>query len=212
MKGIFLIDNLEIIKGFTASCFDLLHAGHITMLKEAKNNCDILIVGLQTDPTIDRPSKNKPVQTVYERWVQLAACKYVDEIIPYTTEKELLDILLSQQINIRFIGEEYKDKDFTGKELEDIKLFYNIRKHSFSSTELRNRVGNTFNKNYNYQTSELKDIEQINSLKDIKQIISEGIDEEKKFFHRRKNLTDYEPILTLEEKELLRESISKQLL
>jgi len=126
--------------GFTCSCFDLFHAGHIMMLKEAKSNCDYLIVGLQTDPTIDRPEKNKPVQSVVERFIQLEACKYVDEVVVYATEKDLLDILYSYPINIRIVGEEYKDKDFTGKNLEHIELFYNSRKHSFSTTELRGRV------------------------------------------------------------------------
>ena len=95
--------------GFTCGAFDLLHAGHIVMLEEAKSNCDYLIVGLQTDPSIDREEKNKPVQTVYERYVQLNAVKYVDEIIPYDTEQSLLDLLQSQKIDIRFIGEDYRD-------------------------------------------------------------------------------------------------------
>jgi glycerol-3-phosphate cytidylyltransferase len=125
--------------GFTASAFDLFHAGHICMLEEAKQHCDYLIVGLQTDPTIDRPTKNRPVQTVYERWVQLAACQYIDRIIPYATEKELLDILQSQNIDVRFVGEEYMDVDFTGKDL-GIPIHYNKRRHSFSTTELRQRV------------------------------------------------------------------------
>jgi glycerol-3-phosphate cytidylyltransferase len=125
--------------GFTCSTFDLFHAGHITMLKEAKANCDYLIVGIQSDPTIDRPTKNRPVQSLYERWVQLEACVYVDKIIPYATEKELLDILQSQDIDVRFVGEEYRDIDFTGKEL-GITIHYNKRRHSFSSTELRQRV------------------------------------------------------------------------
>jgi glycerol-3-phosphate cytidylyltransferase len=126
--------------GFTCSAFDLFHAGHITMLRDAKENCDFLIVGLQTDPTIDRPQKNRPVQTVYERWVQLAACQYVDRVIPYATEKELMDILQSQDINIRFVGEEYQSKEFTGKHIHGIEIYYNKRRHSFSSTELRQRV------------------------------------------------------------------------
>ena len=126
--------------GFTCSCFDLFHAGHIMMLKEAKNVCDYLIVGLQTDPTIDRPEKNKPIQSVFERYVQLESCKYVDEIVVYATEKELLDILHSYPINVRIIGEEYKDKTFTGKFLEFIETYYNSRNHSFSTTELRQRV------------------------------------------------------------------------
>lgn len=129
--------------GFTASTFDLFHAGHIMMLKEAKKQCDYLIVGLQTDPTIDRPYKNKPVQTVFERYVQLKSCKYVDEIVVYATEKEILDVLFSYPINIRILGEEYKDKEFTGKhECIDlgIEIYYNKRAHSFSTTELRQRV------------------------------------------------------------------------
>ena len=126
--------------GFTCSCFDLFHAGHIMMLKESKSVCDYLIVGLQTDPTIDRPEKNKPIQSVVERFIQLEACKYVDEVVVYATEKDLLDILHSYPINIRVVGEEYKDKDFTGKELNHIEMYYNSRKHSFSTTELRMRV------------------------------------------------------------------------
>ena len=126
--------------GFTCSTFDLFHAGHIMMLKEAKTQCDYLIVGLQTDPTIDRPdTKNKPIQTLFERFVQLQSCRYVDEIVPYSTEKELMDILLSHTIDVRIIGEEYKDKHFTGREL-DIEMYYNRRKHSFSTTSLRQRV------------------------------------------------------------------------
>jgi glycerol-3-phosphate cytidylyltransferase len=125
--------------GFTCSTFDLFHAGHICMLEEAKKNCDYLIVGIQSDPTIDRPTKNKPIQSLYERWVQLEACVYVDKIIPYATEKELMDILQSQNIDVRFVGEEYRDVDFTGKEL-GIPIHYNKRSHSFSSTELRKRV------------------------------------------------------------------------
>jgi glycerol-3-phosphate cytidylyltransferase len=125
--------------GFTCSTFDLFHAGHIMMLKDAKEQCDYLIVGLQTDPTIDRAEKNKPVQSVFERFVQLDACKYVDEVVVYATEKELLDILQSYDINVRIIGEEYESKHFTGKELP-IEVYYNKRRHSFSTTELRKRV------------------------------------------------------------------------
>lgn len=128
--------------GFTCSTFDLFHAGHIMMLKEARRQCEHLIVGLQSDPTIDRPdTKNKPVQSMFERFVQLDACKYVNEIIPYSTEKELLDILLSYPISVRIIGEEYEDKEFTGKQLP-IEIYYNKRRHSFSTTELRQRVIN----------------------------------------------------------------------
>lgn len=130
--------------GFTCSTFDLFHAGHIMMLKEAKSVCDYLIVGLQTDPTIDRPTtKNKPVQGVFERFVQLQACKYVDEIVVYATEKELVDILLSYPINIRILGNEYEDKNFTGRSEcinKGIKFYFNKRDHSFSTTELRQRV------------------------------------------------------------------------
>ena len=130
--------------GFTCSTFDLFHAGHLLMLEEAKKQCDYLIVGLQTDPTIDRPKeKNKPVQTVFERFVQLEACKYVDKVIPYATEKELVDILLAYPINVRILGDEYKDRDFTGRwecETHGIELYYNRREHSFSTTELRQRV------------------------------------------------------------------------
>ena len=132
--------------GFTCSCFDLFHAGHIMMLKEAKSVCDYLIVGLQTDPTIDRPEKNKPIQSIFERYVQLEACKYVDEIVVYATEKDLLDILHSYPIDIRFVGDEYKEKDFTGKDLGHIEIYYNSRKHSFSTTELRGRVIERFKK------------------------------------------------------------------
>jgi glycerol-3-phosphate cytidylyltransferase len=126
--------------GFTCSTFDLFHAGHLLMLEEAKKQCDYLIVGLQTDPTIDRPKeKNKPVQSVFERFIQLEACKYVDKVIPYTTEKELVDILLSYHIDVRILGEEYMEKDFTGMEL-GMEFYFNQRKHSFSTTELRQRV------------------------------------------------------------------------
>lgn len=125
--------------GFTCSCFDLFHAGHIMMLKEAKTQCDYLIVGLQTDPTIDRPEKNKPIQSVFERFVQLQACKFVDEVIPYATEKELVDILLSYPIDVRILGEEYVNAPFTGVDL-DMDFYYNKRRHSFSTSELRQRV------------------------------------------------------------------------
>ena len=125
--------------GFVASCFDLFHAGHIMMLKEAKNQCDYLIVGLQTDPTVDRPEKNKPIQSIFERHIQLEACKYVDEIVVYATEKDLMDVLQSFPIDVRVIGEEYQHKSFTGKELP-IEIYYNKRRHSFSTSELRQRV------------------------------------------------------------------------
>ena len=136
--------------GFTCSTFDLLHAGHILMLEEAKQQCDYLICGLQTDPTIDRPTvKNKPIQTVVERYIQLKAVRFVDEIIVYSTEQDLIDLLQFLPIDVRILGEEYRNKDFTGKQqCEDlaISLYFNSRTHRFSSTELRNRVSrmNTF--------------------------------------------------------------------
>jgi glycerol-3-phosphate cytidylyltransferase len=125
--------------GFTCSTFDLFHAGHIMMLREARTQCDYLIVGMQTDPTIDRDWKNKPIQSVFERFTQLQACKYVDEVIPYATEKELTDILCSYPIDVRIIGEEYRDKQFTGHDLP-MGVYFNTRRHSFSTTELRKRV------------------------------------------------------------------------
>ena len=126
--------------GFTCSTFDLFHAGHLLMLEEAKKQCDWLIVGLQTDPTIDRPTeKNKPVQSVFERFVQVESCKYVDKVIPYATEKELKDILLSYPIHVRILGEEYANKNFTGSDL-DMEFYFNKRRHSFSTSELRQRV------------------------------------------------------------------------
>ena len=131
------------ITAITFSAFDLLHAGHIKMLEEAKSNCDYLIVGLQTDPTLDRPEKNKPTQTIVERYIQLKGCKFVDEIVPYATEQDLEDILQSFQIDIRFIGDEYKDRDFTGRtycEEKGIALYFNSRDHRFSSSSLRREV------------------------------------------------------------------------
>lgn len=128
------------ITGITFSAFDLLHCGHIKMLEEAKKQCGYLIVGLQTDPSIDRPEKSKPIQTLVERFIQLKACKFIDEIIPYTTEQDLLDILQTHEINIRIIGDEYEHIDFTGKKYcieSGIKLYYNKRDHRFSSSSLR---------------------------------------------------------------------------
>ena len=137
--------------GITFSSFDLLHAGHIKMLEEAKSTCDYLICGLQTDPTIDRPEKNKPIQTVVERYIQLKGCKFVDEIVPYTTEKDLEDILRAFKIDIRIVGDEYEFKDFTGKAYcieKGITLYYNGRDHRFSSSALRKEVHlNENNKN-----------------------------------------------------------------
>lgn len=129
--------------GITFSAFDLLHAGHIKMLEDAKRQCDYLICGLQTDPTLDRPEKNQPIQTVVERYIQLKACVSVDEIVPYATEQDLEDILRSFKIDVRILGEEYKDKNFTGRtycEEKGIELYYNTRDHRFSSSGLRKEV------------------------------------------------------------------------
>jgi len=129
--------------GITFSAFDLLHAGHIQMLKDAKDQCDYLICGLQVDPAMDRETKNSPVQSLVERYIQLAAVKYVDEIIPYETEDDLNDILELLPINIRILGEEYRKKDFTGKDVcrrLGIELFFNKRDHRFSSSSLRKRI------------------------------------------------------------------------
>ena len=141
--------------GITFSTFDMLHAGHIAMLSEAKNHCDYLICGLQTDPTIDRPdTKNKPVQSIVERQIQLSACRYVDEVVVYQTEQDLRDLLLILPIDVRILGVEYADKDFSGREEcidRSIEIVYNGRDHSFSSSSLRKRVAdaqlvNTLNK------------------------------------------------------------------
>jgi glycerol-3-phosphate cytidylyltransferase len=131
--------------GITFSTFDMgPHAGHIAMLSEAKNHCDYLICGLQTDPTIDRPdTKNAPIQSIVERQIQLAACRYVDEVVVYQTEQDLVDLLLILPVDVRILGVEYCDKDFTGREagaLRGIELVFNGRDHSFSSSSLRRRV------------------------------------------------------------------------
>jgi len=143
---VYLMENATMdnrVIGFTASTFDLLHAGHIAMLREAKSVCDYLICGLQIDPTYDRIEKNKPVQSIVERYTQLAAVHYVDEIVPYQGEEDLMDIMQMYPINIRILGDEYRSKDFTGKEespLLGIQLYYNKRNHRFSSSGLRQRV------------------------------------------------------------------------
>ena len=129
--------------GFTCSTFDLLHAGHLIMLREAKEQCDYLICGLQVDPSVDRKDKNSPIQSIIERYTQLKAVRYVDEIIPYGTEKDLEDILELYTINVRILGEEYRDKPFTGRDIcrkRDIELYFNNRDHRFSSSDLRKRV------------------------------------------------------------------------
>ena len=131
--------------GFTASTFDLLHAGHVEMLRDAKAHCDYLICALQIDPSTDRVEKNKPVQTIVERYTQLQAVRFVDEIIPYLTELDLEDILQMRRIDMRILGEEYRDKDFTGRDIckaRDIDLYFNKRDHRFSTSGLRERVQN----------------------------------------------------------------------
>ena len=130
--------------GFTCSTFDLLHAGHVQMLRDAKDQCDYLICGLQVDPSLDRKEKNSPIQTIVERYTQLKAVSYVDEIVPYQTEQDLIDILEMYHINVRILGEEYKElRDFTGKDVcrkRGIELHFNKREHRFSTTDLRERV------------------------------------------------------------------------
>jgi len=130
--------------GFTCSAFDLLHPGHIAMLRECKEHCDWLIVGLHVDPTIERVNaKQKPVQSVYERYVQLSGCKYVDEIIPYEKEEDLINLLAIEPISIRFVGEEYRETYITGQDIcekRGIEIFYNSRRHMYSSTDLRGRL------------------------------------------------------------------------
>lgn len=136
--------------GITFSTFDLLHAGHIAMLSEARNHCDYLIAALQTDPTLDRPEvKNKPVQSIVERQIQLSATRYVDEVVVYETEKDLEDLLLILPVDVRILGIEYKDKEFTGKDIcikHGIEIVYNGRSHSFSSSNLRKRVAESESK------------------------------------------------------------------
>ena len=127
-------------KGFTCSCFDLMHPGHIKMLQDARNQCDYLIVGLQTDPTIDRPNtKNKPIQTLEERQIMLSAVRFIDEIMIYDTEDNLYKYLKKNKPDIRILGSDYKGKDFTGKDLY-IDIYYHKRDHDWSSTEMRQRI------------------------------------------------------------------------
>jgi glycerol-3-phosphate cytidylyltransferase len=144
--------------GFNCSSFDLFHAGHVTMLKMEKEMCDYLKVALQVDPSTDRPGiKNKPCQSVYERYVQLQGCRYVDEILVYETEADLLNLIQTQTIHIRFLSDEYIDRDFTGKQYcieQGIELFYHPRKHQYSSSELRSRVHSLENKKIQEQNTE----------------------------------------------------------
>lgn len=133
--------------GFTCSAFDLFHTGHVLMLKDCKELCDYLLVGLQVNPALDRPSKNKPIQSVYERFVQLKGCRYVDEVTVYETESDLMSVIKTHKIDVRFLGEEYKDKEFTGKQYciaHGIEIHYNKRHHDYSSTNLRTRIYDSF--------------------------------------------------------------------
>ncbi len=135
--------------GITFGAFDLCHAGHVLMFQDCKQHCDYLIVGLQFDPSIERETKNSPVQSFYERWVQLDAIKYIDEIIPYAHEYEILQILKSRDINVRFVGSDYIGRDFTGKTVcidRQIDICYNNRDHGFSTSELRKRIENSGNR------------------------------------------------------------------
>ena len=129
--------------GFTCSAFDLLHAGHVLMLEEAKKQCDYLVVGLQVDPSVDRPDKNSPIQSLTEREIQLQAIRYIDEIHVYETEAELLQLIKAVSPDIRIVGEDYLGKDFTGKEWcldSGVEIYYNSRNHPYSTTELRKRI------------------------------------------------------------------------
>lgn len=126
--------------GFTCGAMDLLHSGHILMLEDCKSKCDHLIVGLHTNPQLDRPEKNKPVQSVIERYIQLQGCKYVDQIVPYETEKDLVELLTAFPIDVRFVGSDWKDKPFTGHDIKTIHVEYNTRNHSYSSSGLRKRI------------------------------------------------------------------------
>mgnify|MGYP003325264201 FL=1 len=131
--------------GFTCGTFDLLHPGHISLFKSCKMKCNRLIVGLHSDPSIERPEKNKPIQSLYERWLQLSSTKYVDDIIPYDTEKDLINILITTDIHLRFLGDDYNSNEFTGKNVcknKGIGLIYFSREHGWSSSELRERIKN----------------------------------------------------------------------
>ena len=133
----------EICKGITAGTFDLLHAGHVAMFEEAKSVCDHLTVAIQIDPSLDRSEKNSPVQTIVERQIQVKAIRWVDDVIVYSRERDLEDILQMYHIDIRILGEEYRDKEFTGRDIcrkRDIKVHFNKRDHRFSSSDLRKRV------------------------------------------------------------------------
>ena len=132
--------------GFTCGAMDLLHAGHILMLEDCKSKCDFLIVGLHTNPQLDRPEKNKPIQSVIERYIQLKGCSYVDEIIPYETEADLVELLTAIPISTRFVGADWKDKPFTGYDIKGMEFMFNDRDHDYSSSGLRNRIASHVNK------------------------------------------------------------------
>lgn len=135
--------------GITFGAFDLCHAGHVLMFQDCKQHCDYLIVGLQFDPSLERSTKNTPVQSLYERYVQLKAIKYIDEIIPYAYEHEIIQILKSRDIDVRFIGADYIGKDFTGKDIcmdRQIDIGFNNRDHDFSTSELRKRIESSSNR------------------------------------------------------------------
>jgi glycerol-3-phosphate cytidylyltransferase len=170
--------NRNFRTGFTCSAFDLFHAGHIDMLQQAKQVCEYLIVGLQSDPTIDRQTKNKPIQSIVERQIQLKASSLVDEIYIYNTEKDLETLFNILPIDIRIIGEEYRDKPFTGKDIcleRGIEIWYNRRRHSFSSSELRKRVAEAEkNNNYNISTIALSPIDDISCMGGAYDIIQGG--------------------------------------
>ena len=134
-------------KGITFGAFDLFHAGHVLMLEEARTVCDYLIVGLQTDPSLDRDTKNTPVQSIEERQIQVLGCKHVDEVVIYEREADLLEILKTKDWDVRILGDEYKDKHFTGREEFLDKCYFNSRTHKFSTSELRERVAS---KHFNY--------------------------------------------------------------
>lgn len=126
--------------GFTCGAMDLLHAGHVLMLQDCKSKCDYLIVGLHTNPQLDRPNKNKPIQSVIERYVQLKGCEYVDEIVPYETESDLIELLKCMSIDVRFVGDDWKDKPYTGHEIDNLQVMFNSREHDYSSSGLRKRI------------------------------------------------------------------------
>lgn len=159
MSNIFNKNTIELIHqikekypnkriGFTCSCFDILHCGHIIMLKDAKSQCDILVIGLQTDPTIDRKTKNKPIQEYHEREIMVSSIKYIDEIIKYATEDDLIHILKELQPNVRILGTDHQGKPFTGNEL-DIPIYWHLREHNWSTSQLRVRI---------YQSEKLKNL------------------------------------------------------